>query len=250
MARWFIGFLPLALVAACGDDSNNEDPLAKASGFCDAWAEKACNTDVVDSCSQKPNRDSCLESQAAFCRTKVKASKYNKDGARECLKAVEKAYADAKITAEEYQVVHNLDIPCDQVKGASGVFCKDDEDCDDPDSQFCQPREGSSLGVCVINGGFSCKDAELSCAQNFYCNGEDCVSLKNSGGECADSSQCKPEYECVVPEDAETGECKLRLDVGDECEKDADCQTHLCWDGECANRIILSDGDALCEDLS
>jgi hypothetical protein len=250
MARWFIGFLPLALVAACGDDSNKEDPLATASGFCDAWAERACNGEVVDNCSQTPDRDSCLESQSAFCRTKVKASKYNKSGARECLDAVQRAYKDGKIEASEYQVVRYLDIPCDQVIGASGVFCKSANDCDDPDAMVCQPRAGSKVGICVIDGGFSCKDAELSCAENFYCNGEDCVSLKESGGQCAADSQCKPEYKCVVAEGDETGKCKPRLDVEDACEKDSDCQTHLCWEGQCANRIILSDGDRLCEDLS
>jgi hypothetical protein len=250
MARWFIGFLPLALVAACGDDSNNEDPLAKASGFCEEWAKRACNGDVVDRCSQKPDEDKCLESQADFCRTKVKASKYNKAGARECLKAVEKAYSDAKITAEEFQVVRNFDIPCDQVRGATGVFCKDLDECDDPGAQACQPREGSSVGVCVIDGGYSCKDADLSCALGFYCNGDACVALKNSGGECAEDSQCKPDYACVIAEGDETGKCKIRLDVGEACDQDEDCRTHLCWDGECANRIILSDGDQLCDDLS
>ena len=249
MARWFIGFFPLALVAACGDDSNNEDPLATASGFCDEWAKRACNDDVVDNCSQKPDKDNCLKSQSAFCRTKVKASKYEKSGARECLDAVEKAYDDEKIDADEYQVVRNLAIPCDQVRGADGVFCKADKDCDDPDAQFCQPREGSKLGVCVIHGGYSCEDTDLACAQDFYCDGS-CVALKKSGGECAVDNQCKPEYKCVVDEGDKTGKCKLRLDVGEDCTKDMDCRTHLCWEERCANRIILSDGDELCDDLS
>jgi hypothetical protein len=247
MARWFIGFLPLVLVAGCGDDSNNEDPLATASGFCDEWAQRACNKDVVNSCSQEPSKDACLESQSSFCRTKVKASKYNKAGARECLDAVEKAYADGQLTSDEFQIVRDLGIPCDQVIGASGVFCKTVEDCDEPDAMVCQPREGSKMGVCVIDGGFSCKETDLSCAQGFYCNGSLCAALSKS--ECASDEQCKPEYKCNIAEDAEIGTCKLRLDVDEACTDNEECQTHVCWGGKCVKRIVIADVDKICEDL-
>lgn len=248
MARWYIGFLPLALVAACGDDGKNEDPLATVAGFCEAWAERACNADVVDVCSQEPDRDDCIDGQADFCRTLVKASKYNKSGARECLDAVEEAYADARITAGEFQVVRHLAVPCDQVIGADGVFCKKDSDCD-TEKQLCQEREGSATGVCVIDGGRSCKDTELSCAQGFFCNGSICAEIEDSGGECASDIECKPEYRCVIPEDAETGTCKARADVDEACTTDDDCKSHLCWEDKCANRIVLTDSDELCKDL-
>jgi hypothetical protein len=251
MRRWMAGSLVFALLGACGDDGPKVDPLAKASGFCEAWAEKACNPDVVDNCSEQADEEACLESQKDFCLSIVPASDYRKDGVSECLAAVQAAYDDVKITAEEAQIVLMAGPPCHRVRGEGEPSCKNDDECEDFDGASCEKLDGASVGTCVVDGGRSCSGDGLDCADGFYCNEKNCVARLGEGEECASDEQCTPELRCTfATEDAEVETCAPRKAVDEECKAHSDCASRFCASSRCATRAILSDKEDICEDLS
>ncbi len=235
---------------ACGDDGGEKDPLSTAAGFCKEWAEAACNKDVVESCSEDPDVDACRESQVKFCRSMVSSSKYKKRGVEECLAGVEKAYADARITAEEAQTVLRMGPPCSRVLGGGEPSCEKEADCSDTDGPVCEIPEGLKVGTCRLSGGLSCEDSELECASTFFCNGENCVARLGEGKECESDRECKPTLKCAESEDEEgINVCTPRKDTGEECEEHDECQSQLCSDGECTTRVILNDRSEMCDDL-
>jgi hypothetical protein len=246
------GWLGFVLLGACGDDGPKVDPLAKASGFCEAWADKACAPKVVENCSLEPDEDACLESQKDFCLSIVPASDYRKEGVSECLAAVEAAYQDAVITAEEAQIVLMAGPPCHRVRGEGEPSCKNDDECEDFDGASCEKPEGSSVGTCVTDGGFTCTaDGSLACASGFYCNEKNCVARLDEGEECTDDEQCIDTLRCTfAAEDATVETCTPRKGTNEECKSHADCASHFCADSKCSPRVILSDLSGICEDLS
>src|ERR1041384_796594 len=90
------------LPPACTTEEDPPDPLATTGGFCDAWAERACQADVVKYCNAK-SVDSCRSTQGDFCRG-ILPENYTSARAKACLDAVEDAYRDAELTPEELQV--------------------------------------------------------------------------------------------------------------------------------------------------
>jgi hypothetical protein len=252
MARMVWGCLGLVALAGCGDDPKKEDPLATAAGFCEAWSSHACNEDVVDRCSEKPNTDKCQASQTDFCLGVVDSDKYEKTGAEECLKAVKNAYKDSRITAAEAQVVLRLGPPCDRIIGLGEPACKSDGECADYEDASCEKLEGASVGTCVINGGYGCDNDDLSCAMEFFCDEDkNCVHRLDEGYTCTADAECAAELKCALStDDPQVSVCALRKDVGEACKGDDDCQSHFCASAKCTNRVDLATTTDLCDELS
>lgn len=254
--------LGLCLPTACTiEEDPPPDPLAKSGGFCDAWAENACQTGVVKYCNAK-SADSCKSTQGEFCRSIV-PDNYDGAHAQQCLDAVKAAYEDAELSPDELQVVLHLAAPCDQLsKGTrtSGQSCTSRDDCNTADGFDCIKKQGATSGICakpeITAAGDDCSSPTQICKDNYYCNGENCVSQKKTGASCEGDYQCKSTDYCLrETADAETGTCELRADLGEACSRDADCQSAYCviksdaTEGVCASTIRLSVTEPLCESL-
>lgn len=254
-----LGALVLGTVSACSG-GDEKDPYATANDFCAAWSERACNTDVVNNCSQEGGeKASCRASQKAFCKTLLGDAKYRRDAAEECLAFVKSAYADAELRASEAAVVLKLGSPCAQVVGRGGELCERDSDCSDG---VCE-TDDAGIGTCRIAGGFRCDPGgEVTCASEFYCNDRDICEVRGSTGDtCESDGQCASNQRCKITvveadpdadppvEESTSGECVARLATGEDCEQDDECQSRWCLDGECTVRVILSDQTSICDAL-
>jgi hypothetical protein len=138
------------------------DPLADVTGFCEAWAEQACNADVVSHCSAA-SANACVAKQQSFCETLVPASKYSEQGALDCLDAVGKAYEDTVLTADERDTVLHLAAPCDKVlsgPGNEGDTCTVESDCDTNTGLTCVKKSPTGKGSCYVRPGLSLFDGE------------------------------------------------------------------------------------------
>jgi hypothetical protein len=238
------------------------DPLAKPEGFCDAWADSACQPEVLKVCNTDPKED-CLKTQSGFCLGII-PDNYSSEHASECLRAVKSAYEDGELTAEELGVVIKLAAPCDKLsKGTrtDGASCKKNEDCDTAGGFSCIAKLGATAGFCAkpeeVGAGEACDEPAQVCAAGYFCNGENCVVYKKTGGTCEGDYQCKPTDHCVIDEttDPATGTCELRAKASAACVEDDDCQSHYCvvasgkTEGLCASLIQLSISEPLCENL-
>jgi hypothetical protein len=238
------------------------DPLAKRSGFCDAWADNACQEAVLDACNAAEKAD-CVSTQNKFCQ-KVIPENYSSAHASECLNAVRSAYEDGDLTADELAVVIKLGAPCDQLStgtSTDGEACEKNDDCDTAGGFSCIAKLGATTGVCAkpekVGAGEACDGPAQVCDEGYFCTGEYCVVYKKTGGLCEADYQCKPTDHCVIDssEDLVTGTCQLRGKVSTACVKDDDCQSHYCvvasdeTEGLCASLIRLSINEPLCKDL-
>jgi hypothetical protein len=255
-----LALLAFTLPLACSAEEMPPDPLAKPDGFCDAWAEAACQQTVVDACNAASVED-CMAPQKEFCLAKLPA-KYSSKQAKACIAAVKAAYKDADLTADEIQVVRYLADPCNQLSAGTseqGESCSENDDCNTAAGLSCILKLGASDGTCeepeVVDPGADCSDDAQICDEEHYCNGENCVAYKKIGGACEGDYQCNPADRCVIPADADMGECTARVEPSGPCLTDDDCQSHYCVresstsEGECASKIRLSITDPLCDDL-
>jgi len=253
--------LVLGLPAACSSkEETPPDPLAQRSGFCQAWAERACQTEVVENCNANSVED-CQDSQAELCRSLL-PSNYASGHAGQCLDAVGAAYADAKLTPDEIAVVTALAAPCDELSEGSvneGASCSADDQCNTAEGIHCVKKLGEAKGTCgqpeEVGPGEACDGPAQVCKSGYYCNGENCVSYKKSGATCDGDFQCKPEQRCVTEAEAESGTCQPRLELNAECASSAECASGYCAieegaaAGECASTIVLTRTEPLCKAL-
>lgn len=251
--------LGLTLPLGCTvEEDAPPDPLAKPEGFCDAWAERACQDDVIEFCNAK-SAAACRATQSEFCLSIV-PSNYVPSHAEACLNAVQDAYADASLNADELAIVLRLAAPCDQLSRGirtGGQSCSVDTDCDTAGGFSCIKKLGKSQGVCAepeeVAAGEACDGASEVCKPGYFCNGENCVAYKKTGASCEGDYQCKLTDHCVIEADADTGTCTLRADRNEPCTRDADCQSGYCAPGTpentCASTIRLSRNEPLCENL-
>ncbi|HYP89422.1 MAG TPA: hypothetical protein VEQ59_14745 [Polyangiaceae bacterium] len=253
--------LGLGLPIGCTvEEDPPPDPLAKAAGFCQAWGEAACSGDVVEFCNAK-SAESCQDTQSDFCLG-ILPENYSSAHAKECLAAVQDAYVDATLTADEIAVVLHLAAPCDQLsKGTrtSGQSCTANDDCDTAGGFSCIKKQGSADGSCakpeMVAAGDDCGGPSQVCDDTHYCNGDNCVTFKKTGGACDGDYQCKSTDRCVKEADADSGTCEVRAAANEACTQDADCQTGYCVidsdasEGVCVKTIRLSRTEPLCENL-
>jgi hypothetical protein len=251
--------LGLTLPLGCTvEEDSPPDPLGKPAGFCQAFAESACQPKVVEYCNAK-STEACVATQIDFCLNIVPAN-YSSAHAESCLNAVKDAYSDGDLSPEELAVVLNLAAPCDQLsKGtrSSGQSCSNNDECNTADGFSCIQKLGAAEGICgeaeLIAAGEACDSPNQVCKEGYYCNGETCGVYKRTGNSCDGDYQCKPTDRCLKEAEAETGTCELRADLNDPCTQNSDCQSGYCAPGEtentCASTIRLSRTEPLCDNL-
>lgn len=268
-----LALLALAIPAGCSGTDEPPDPLRNSAGFCREWAKAACQSSVVENCDTVT--EDCIDSQSSFCETIVPES-YSSRKASACLSAVKAAYRDAKLAAEEVQVVRYLAAPCDQLSSGTreeSESCNANDECNTSLGFACISKLGATEGVCekpeLVGPGQRCDgDAEV-CEEGYFCNGDNCVTYKELGDDCDGDYECAPEHRCTVAAsgtggaggagsgsgEGETGVCTERARLNDPCSADDDCQSHYCYkdagatEGECASTITLSRSEPLCDDL-
>ncbi|HEX2734453.1 MAG TPA: hypothetical protein VHM70_22750 [Polyangiaceae bacterium] len=261
-----IAYLLVGLVGliSCGSDKDS-DPLGSASGFCAEWAKRACTEAVVTSC-EADDKQACQSTQAQFCEKLVPDALYSKAGADKCLKAVEAAYKDGDLSADERDTVRSLGAPCDEVLSGDGQAndaCNESSDCDRTAGLDCLIPLGEQYGKCQkphkVTGGLPCDGADDVCAEGFYCADSDgeqnCLARKNAGKACSDTVPCAEGLKCEPAGDGGQGSlCKAKLAKNERgCETDSDCATGICLASKtasvCASFISLGPLEDICEDL-
>jgi hypothetical protein len=244
------------LWVACGSDEKN-DPLDEVSGFCAEWGERACSEIAIRRCSSG-SEEECQSAQMDFCLDLVPARLYNKEGAKDCLAAVQEAYDDAELDGEERATVESLGGDCQAVLSGDGELddeCTKDTECDVANDLVCVSRLDEESGTCQVpvevGGGRGCSRADQVCEADFYCDEKrDCIEKQEVDDECTLAVPCKDNLNCAAPEDSGVGVCTEKLGAGDECEWDEECATGICRGINsmiCAHVIVLDLDQPICE---
>lgn len=263
MKKPLIALFSVALTFPLGCTVEKEvppDPLATATGFCSAWAERACATDVVENCNAN-SADDCRATQTDFCADLLPAA-YSSAHAGECLDAVAAAYSDAKLTPTEINLVTHLGGACAQLsKGtvAKGGSCSKSEQCDTAGGLDCIIKEGDTKGSCEepeeIAAGEDCTGPAQVCKSGYFCSDGNCIAQRANGKTCDGDYACKPESHCVVAEGEDAATCVAKLALNETCAADGECASGYCaigkgdTEGSCASTIVLTRTEPLCENL-
>jgi hypothetical protein len=247
-------------------DTSTEQALRKVEGFCQRWAEFACNDTVVQRCSAA-SADACIASQSSFCREIVPDGRYSDVYAQQCLNAVKEAFRDGELSTDERNVVRTLSSPCDRVlsgDGGDGDPCLETPDCNTVADLSCVRLPGADFGTCreplEVGGGHDCSPDDTVCEPGFYCDGHNCLAEKKDGMPCNPQVPCRAEFQCQRPDgsrpvpELDDARCVAKAGVGSECEKDADCLSDICSKagpalGVCSALVVLSPTDPICEKL-
>src|SRR5690606_9464760 len=127
-------------LAACS--STEPDPLARVSGFCDAWGEEVCTERIVELCAAS-STEQCQVTQAESCVDQLSKGSYRGTGAKECLAFINDIYRDSAISREEREALINFGPPCDGLlsgEGRGGDECAENKDCATADGFECIRR--------------------------------------------------------------------------------------------------------------
>ncbi len=285
MMTWRYGALVgLAVVAACssGKDgpSGRTDPLTTSQGICAQWAAAACNDDVVRACNGSSGTTAeCVGDQQDFCLEVLVGDDFDRELAQDCIDAVEKAYADGEITADERLEVILLEKgPCAETlasgtPGAGGAggaggesppapklagarcnpmadVCVDTAYCD-PEVDVCVLKAAEGEICCVIDPMFlepACESGlpEVPCTPGTFCSDGICVALGRTDDPCVDDEQCASNYFC-----GSDGLCLQLGEDSDRCESDDQCASgYFCSESfdECRDFIVVGTPE-LCRHL-
>lgn len=236
----------------CACSSGNDDDSRSREEFCLDWAKAACSKETVSAC-QAASAESCHLKQQAFCLGLVPAD-FSDERGDACINAVAAAYKDADLTQAELATVLELGPPCSAiVKGSKdvGEACSADRDCDGPSGISCVFHGAAATGTCqkpqVISAGQKCAALAQTCEPGFYCDGNNCIAVKEPADPCTTS------YECGDVGMCSDGACVKKLGVGAACTDASECASGICYsvNGQksCADRIRLSPAESICDDL-
>lgn len=251
MKNWLGLLVMIGLSTGCSEE---DEPAAQTrEGFCDEWGKRACSPEVVSVCQAEDASD-CRLTQESFCQ-ELLPDNFVDDHAATCLDAVEGAYEDADLTAEELVTVLQLGPPCDRlIRGprSSGDVCTSTFECDAASGYVCLFKGSDAEGTCevprTVQPGLACEARQETCTEGFYCNGENCVVGKASGSDCVTHQECDADSYC-----AEDSSCTERLALQDDCTADYQCLSGICFafgsERTCVDRVRLSPAEPLCEEL-
>jgi hypothetical protein len=274
--RWLIALAALGVLASCSHKKDElGEKIATMRGFCNEWGARACNDTVVGLCSAA-SKDDCAAAQQTFCESLIPEEKYSPLTARDCLGAVEDAYRDGKLTADERDTVTALANQCDRIVSGSlsaGKSCFVDSDCN-RDRELSCIKKTSTIGKCEkpadppVEGGRDCSADEDVCVDGFYCDGENCLAKKTEGDDCSVTVPCDAESHCLDSNGhpvgtgdsvdgggSMSGICAARKTTGGACASDDDCTSRICspkagsTTGVCSAQISLSPSDRICTAL-
>jgi hypothetical protein len=113
-----------------------------------------------------------------------------------------------------------------------------------------------AFGTCQIpvevGGGFSCTQANETCAEGFYCNGSNCLARNGGGVSCNELSPCLEDFQCL----GEPGSavCVEKGNATATCIEDAECKSDICaknaaGGGKCVEQVVLAPTELICADL-
>jgi hypothetical protein len=272
--RWLLAVTALGLAAGC---SHKDDALANkvstVSGFCNEWATRACNDNVVKHCAAATTED-CMNSQQAFCEMLVPQDEYSSKTAIDCLNAVQSAYQQDSLDASQRDTVLHLGNECSKILSGdrtAGKSCTVDSDCNRDEGLACVMK--GTAGKCEmpssppIMGGYSCEADEAVCADGFYCDGKDCLAEKSEGDDCSAAVPCDAKSHCLdkngnligpggtADGGAASGTCAARKTMGAECASDDDCTSLICaissgsTKGVCAAQVSFGPSEEICKNL-
>jgi hypothetical protein len=257
-------FLFVLAFAACGFGCSSDQPgpgveddkFKTEAAFCAEWAEVACNDDVVSACNG--STDGCIDSQASACGVIVPYG-YKATYAEDCLNAVEDAYADAELDAEELDVVLRLGGNCATlVDGGQdeGETCTSSFDCDGVNGYECVIKADETSGSCHVpveaGGGEQCDESDVVCEEGFYCNGSDCLIRRDEMDACTGDAMCAAELRCDIAMGETEGVCEPRLANGQACTGNDECASGICIGATnkvCASNVVLTVESSLCDTL-
>jgi hypothetical protein len=264
-------FLLLAAASCSGKKAGTDSALADVQGFCAEWGKSACTDNVLKACLG--TKETCAQTQQAFCEGAIPDGKYSSATAEDCLKAVADAYSGPSLTADQRDLVTKFTGACSKILSGSvgsGGECALDSDCNRAVDLACVKKAGSDKGLCekpvpVANGN-SCSAPESVCADGFYCDERHhCVSGGAAGDPCAPSTPCGLSLRCTgsaasaadAGADAGTsnGTCTALKKTADPCVSDDDCATRICiligstGAGRCSDTIQLAPSEAVCATL-
>lgn len=256
------GVLVVSL-AACGEDE--EDKFRNEESFCTQWAIEACNTSIIENCSE--DEAECEAAQKTYCMSKVPRDTYVNNGAEECVNAAADALVDARLDAEERDIYVNFGGPCAKVisgDGSAGDSCEQTRDCSTSEELECVKKPGQAEGEChvpeLIEPGEQCGNADQICTDGYFCDAdaESCLAEKKEDSTCALARPCREGFKCVDADGAVVGEaevegtCVAKAANGDDCDTNADCVTDICApNGSCVRQIDISGSSVfdLCDDF-
>jgi hypothetical protein len=267
-SRLFLGLSAALALAACSSDEEGPKPdnaLRTEQGFCQEWAKRACNSRVVSACSS--TKEGCLDRQSNYCEGLI-PSGYSSVNAEDCLEAVESAYANAQLSAEDIDVVVKLGGACSHlIKGprSEDESCTDRYQCDTVHGFECVIKPGQESGTCVlphvVAGGFECAAADTSCEVGFYCrviedDGENvsiCAGARDEGQSCSADEMCGDAAFCEKQSGETEGVCTEKLADREECVRDEECLSGYCLldlaTPQCVSSITLTIQASACNDL-
>ena len=246
--HWFLGSL---LLCAC---SGNDDSKPRTrEEFCADWAKAACTTETISAC-QAASAEACHLKQQAFCIGIVPVDFSDARGDA-CIKAVAAAYKDADLTGSELATVLELAAPCDAiVRGPAGLGedCSTNRDCDGSKGYECVLHADNATGTCqvpeLVGAGQKCAALQQTCGSGFYCDGKNCIAVKDVGESCSSDYECGELALC-----ANDSSCTAKSAVGAACSIGAECSSGVCYEvngqKSCVDRIRLSPAESLCENL-
>jgi len=261
MNKCLIPWLLLTLLPACSSEEpgpRTDDKLKTVAGFCDAWAEAACSDAAVQACNS--NETTCLTRQASYCQNLIPVG-YSSANSQVCIRAVERAYADDELTADELRLVQRLDGECSQlVNGgrAEGEECTLSTQCDTVSGYICVIKAGALSGSCQIpeyvTGGSDCEDPQIVCEADLYCDTGTTRSLCAFPAEvddpCTSNPMCGLAGVCDIPTDETEGVCVARLANKAECSRDDQCESNFCLltatPPQCTSSVGLTGESSIC----
>ncbi len=236
-------------VGGCGSGSEDEPDgeVTTRTRFCERWAAAACSSEVVSVC-QASSVDDCQAAQNVRCLDELPEDFIDR-GVGDCIGAVEQAYEDADLNAEELDTVLRFRGVCGQVVVASeiGEECQVDSDCEPAlDCLLKSDDEGTCQEAVTVEPGHSCTEPEETCPVGYYCDGDNCIAALEEGEDCVNDSQCDYDMYCDEV-------CIQKLAVSEECDSDVQCVSGICYQNDdertCVNRLRLSPAEPICDDL-
>ncbi|MBI4702627.1 MAG: hypothetical protein HY744_16015 [Deltaproteobacteria bacterium] len=236
-------------------------PYPTEDSFCQAVAGAVCNANVVTACYGSAAEDLAADQQKCIQAGKSSVCNpgnlnYHPEQAETCLAAYTSAYADAKISQSELDVIAASCLATFYEGNAAGDECKQDSDCNGAAGQRCIKKgtKGSCQVPKPVEAGKNCDAIDAVCPEGLYCGktqtGSACVDKAPVGFEgCSDEVPCVDEARC----DPEDKKCVAKADNNADCTADGECKGGLCSmptgadKGKCTATITLAQTDSRCD---
>ena len=254
MKRLFL-VLALAPLASCGSDpapiTPNDFFQQRADIECAALSTACLMPEATCTAGRLAQHATEYQTAVAAFRTFVPAN------AEACLAKVRAVYG--KISAGAVALAGSeylgmLAVCANVYRGASAEYqpCQSDLDCND--GLICDPK-GDGVGHCgtpkLVGPGAGCANIGEYCPTGAYClnNGNSstgdvwlCTAKVTAQGACSSTSPCLETLRCSA------GLCVARLDIGEACASDGDCNSNFCepYALRCANDIRFAPGSPAC----